>query len=88
VRTVYWFEIRERNNLVEMSVCADGFLYNMARAMVGTLIYVSEGKLAPGDIASLLASRDRRNSGPTVPPEGLYMTRLWYSGAVGEMMNG
>ena len=86
VRTVHWYKIEENGCFIELRVCADGFLYNMARAMAGTLLYVSEGKISPDDIPSLLALKDRRLAGPTVPPGGLYMTRLWYEGDVGEMM--
>ena len=85
IRTVHWFEIEEKGHLVELRVCANGFLYNMARAMSGTLLYVSEGKIASGDIPRLLEQRDRRLTGPTVPPQGLYLTRIWYDGNVGEM---
>ena len=88
VRTVHWYEVEQSGNMVSLRVCADGFLYNMARAMAGTLIYVSEGKIAPSGIPQLLDSRDRRLSGPTVPPGGLYMTQIWYGGVVGEMMRG
>jgi tRNA pseudouridine38-40 synthase len=58
----------------------------MARAMAGTLLYVSEGKIQPNEIGSILKSGDRRLSGPTVPPEGLYLNRIWYEGNVGQMM--
>ena len=54
------------------------FLYNMARAMVGTCVYASEGKLSPDDIPGLLEGRNRTDAGPTAPPQGLYMTNLWY----------
>ena len=86
VRTVHWFGLERNGNDVTFRVCADGFLYNMARAMVGTLLYVSEGKLAAQDIPALLEQRDRRLTGPTAPPQGLYLTRIWYDGEVGEMM--
>ena len=86
VRTVYWFEIEEKGRIIELRVCADGFLYNMARAMVGTLLYVSEGKIMPDELPDLLKQKDRRLTGPTVPPGGLYLTRIWYDGAIGEMM--
>jgi len=85
VRTVFWYEIEKKETLVELRACANGFLYNMARAMVGTLLYVSEGKIAPEDLPHLLEKKDRRLTGPTVPPDGLYMTRIWYDGQVGEM---
>ena len=82
VRTVHWYEIEEKGRIVELRVCADGFLYNMARAMAGTLIYVSEGKIAPDEIPRLLEQKDRRLAGPTAPPGGLYLTRLWYDGEI------
>ena len=61
-------------DLIDCRVCADGFLYNMVRAMVGTCIYAAEGKLDPKDIPDILASRNRTLAGPTAPPDGLYMT--------------
>ena len=63
-------------------VCADGFLYNMVRAIVGTCVYAAEGKLSPADIPAILASGNRTLAGPTAPPDGLYMSRLWYPEAV------
>lgn len=78
IRTVHYFDISRTGNLITCKVCANGFLYNMVRAMVGTCVYASEGKLAPDDIPRLLAERNRTAAGPTVPPGGLYMTRLWY----------
>jgi len=85
VRTVHWYEIEEKHPMIDMRVCADGFLYNMARAMAGTLIYVSEGKISPDQLPDLLEQKDRRLTGPTVPPGGLYLTRIWYEGQVGEI---
>ena len=85
IRTVHWYEIEDMGRIIELRVCANGFLYNMARAMAGTLIYVSEGKILPDDLPRLLEQKDRRLTGPTVPAAGLYMTRLWYDGKVGTM---
>ena len=79
VRTVYYFDITRTGDLIECRVCADGFLYNMVRAMVGTCVYAAEGKISPDGIPDLLAGRNRTAAGPTVPPGGLYMTRLWYN---------
>lgn len=78
VRTVYYFEVERTGDLICCRVCADGFLYNMVRAMVGTIVYASEGKLSPEDIPAILAGRCRTDAGPTAPPGGLYMTNLWY----------
>ena len=78
VRTVHYFEVERRGKMIDLRVCADGFLYNMVRAMVGTCIYAAEGKLSPADIPDILSSRNRTLAGPTAPPDGLYMTNLWY----------
>ena len=86
VRTVYWCRVEKTDDLIEIAVCANGFLYNMVRAIVGTLVYASYGKLEPEDIPSLLEKGDRRLTGPTMPPQGLYMHRIWYEGDVGRMM--
>ena len=86
VRTVHWCEIGETGPLIELRICADGFLYNMARAIAGTLMYVSEGKISPEEVPLLIEKRDRRQTGPTVPPGGLCLTRIWYDGVVGDMM--
>ena len=67
-----------RGDLMRIRVCGDGFLYNMVRAIAGTLIYVGGGKLAPDDVRTILHSCDRENAGPTLPPCGLYLNRLWY----------
>ncbi|MCL2567901.1 MAG: tRNA pseudouridine(38-40) synthase TruA [Oscillospiraceae bacterium] len=87
VRTVHHFEVERVGEMIRLRVCANGFLYNMARAMVGTLLYVSEGKIAPEEIPALLEKGNRRLTGPTVPPQGLALTRLWYDGVVGQMMD-
>ena len=87
VRTVHWCRAEKEGELITVSICADGFLYNMCRAMVGTMVYASYGKLLPEDIPGLLEKGDRRLTGPTMPPQGLYLNRVWYEGAVGEMFS-
>lgn len=78
VRTVYYYEVERLGDLIELRVCANGFLYNMARAMAGTVVYAAEGKIKPEEIGAILDRGDRTAAGPTVPPGGLYMTKLWY----------
>ena len=78
VRTVYHYEVERGGDLISLRVCANGFLYNMARAMAGTVVYAAEGKFPPEEVANILARGDRKAAGPTVPPGGLYMTQLWY----------
>lgn len=82
VRTVYYYDVQRRGDMILLRVCANGFLYNMARAMAGTVVYAAEGKIAPQDIGKILESGNRTAAGPTVPPGGLYMTRLWYDDGI------
>ena len=78
VRTIYYCYVTRSADLLELKVCANGFLYNMVRAITGTALYAAEGKLTPEDIPAILESGNRTLAGPTVPPGGLYLTRIWY----------
>ena len=78
VRTVLSCSAERRGAAILIRAEADGFLYNMVRAIAGTLMYVGIGKLRPEDIPEILASRDRERAGPTAPACGLYMTALRY----------
>lgn len=79
IRTVYYFQIARNGDRIACRVCANGFLYNMVRAMVGTVIYAAEGKFPPEAVTDILEGRCRTAAGPTAPPGGLYLTRLWYA---------
>ena len=85
VRTIYYCYVTRSADLLELKVCANGFLYNMVRAITGTALYAAEGKLTPADIPAILESGNRTLAGPTVPPGGLYLTKLWYED---ERLNG
>ena len=78
VRTVHHCRAEKTGDLIILRICADGFLYNMARAIVGTCVYAAHGKIEPTNIPKLLLSRDRRLTGPTMPPQGLCLSRVWY----------
>lgn len=78
VRTVFYCRVEKHSDIITVSVCADGFLYNMCRAIVGTLVYAGYGKLRPEEIPGLLEAGDRRLTGPTMPPQGLYLNHIWY----------
>lgn len=86
VRTVYYYDVQRDSNLIQLKVCANGFLYNMARAMAGTVVYAAEGKIQPEEIGRILSDGNRTAAGPTVPPGGLYMTKLWYNDGVVSFM--
>lgn len=76
VRTVYNAGVQRHGDMVVFNVEADGFLYNMVRIMVGTLLYISEGKIKSDSIPEIIASKDRINAGKTASPEGLYLNKV------------
>ena len=78
VRTIYSFEIRQNENLFEFEVCGNGFLYNMVRILVGTLVDVGRGKINPEQIENILNSKDRQKAGKTMTPEGLFLKSVEY----------
>lgn len=78
IRTVESFTVERSGDIISFRVRADGFLYNMVRIMVGTLIFINEGKIAPDAVGGLIASRDRTRAGKTVPPQGLYLNKVFY----------
>ena len=78
IRRVDYCLAERRGELIIIRVCANGFLYNLVRSIAGTLVYVGAGKLMPDDIPEMLLSGDREKAGPTLPPDGLYLTALRY----------
>jgi tRNA pseudouridine38-40 synthase len=79
VRTVLLCRLAVSGADMVLHVAADGFLRNMVRALVGTLLWVGEGKLEPSALSALLAAKDRRALGPNVPPHGLYFAEAGYT---------
>ena len=79
-RTVYESYLTRNGEFVEFHVCADGFLYNMVRIMVGTLISVREGRIDPLSISAIIESKKRENAGFTAKAEGLYLEKIFYNG--------
>ena len=61
-----------------LEIEADGFLYNMVRNIVGTLVLVGRGDRPVSWVAEVLASRDRGHAGPTAPPQGLTLLQVAY----------
>ena len=78
VRTIKNASVTREGDLVIFKVEGDGFLYNMVRIMVGTLIYINEGKIKENDIKNIILSGDRNKAGKTVSPEGLYLNKVNY----------
>ncbi len=78
-RTVEYFRVERSGDLVTFTVAADGFLYNMVRIMVGTLLAVQQGRIPSDSIADIIKSENRKKAGPTAPACGLYLNRVFYS---------
>lgn len=78
VRTISGLELELKDDVIKIFVSADGFLYNMVRIIVGTLIEVGKGKIKPEDIESIIRNGDRSNAGPCVPPNGLVLEKVFY----------
>ncbi|MBQ4325252.1 MAG: tRNA pseudouridine(38-40) synthase TruA [Clostridia bacterium] len=79
VRTLQGLRVLREGELIRFEVEADGFLYNMVRIIVGTLVEVAAGRISPEEIPDILASCDRTRAGMTAPPEGLYLNRVFYT---------
>lgn len=78
VRTIYDASVTKKGKLFVFKFTADGFLYNMVRILVGTLIYVSEGKIPQCDGEKIINSRNRKLAGKTAPAHGLYLFDVKY----------
>ncbi|MBD5140229.1 MAG: tRNA pseudouridine(38-40) synthase TruA [Ruminococcus sp.] len=78
VRTIEYFKVIQNENLVKLIVKGDGFLYNMVRIMVGTLIFINEGKLDAGSIPAIIEAKDRNLAGKTIGAQGLYLNKVFY----------
>ncbi len=79
VREVFRAEwMGQESNFLRFTIEADGFLKNMVRNIVGTLIDAGKGKLSPKDFEGILAARDRRLAGMTAPARGLFLIQVLY----------
>lgn len=70
-REIYNCNVCNNNGLITISITGNAFLYNMVRIIAGTLVYVGMGKLQAHDIPQIIASKDRKRAGKTMPPHGL-----------------
>ncbi|HHY39827.1 MAG TPA: tRNA pseudouridine(38-40) synthase TruA [Syntrophaceticus sp.] len=78
VRHVFSMDIEKKGEWFRFLSTADGFLYKMMRLMVGTLLEVGRGKLSPAQVKRILEEGKRGRGGPAVPPQGLYLVRVYY----------
>ena len=78
VRTVSRLDIEDREDSIVIEITGDGFLYNMVRIIVGTLVEVGIGKKAAGELPGIIEGRDRGKAGFTAPPQGLYLKEIYF----------
>ena len=78
VRNLKRVEVEKDGDLITITATANGFLYNMVRIIVGTLVYVGNGKLPVSEVKRILDEKDRTLGGVTAPPEGLRLEEVVY----------
>lgn len=88
VRTITEFRVTRQGELVLFTVSGDGFLYNMVRIMVGTLMFIAMGKIQKGSVPGIIESKDRGRAGKTMPACGLYLNKVYYEQHITEKING
>jgi tRNA pseudouridine38-40 synthase len=80
VRAITHLAVNRLGDWIWLDVEADGFLYNMVRAIAGTLINVGRGHWPESHVAEILHAEDRTQAGPTAPAQGLFLMRVTYEG--------
>lgn len=79
VRTIYSLDIvQSEDDVIELHVRGDGFLYNMVRIITGTLVDIGTGRINAEDTAAIIEAEDRRYAGHTAPPYGLYLAEVYF----------
>jgi tRNA pseudouridine38-40 synthase len=78
VRTITHLCVNRAGEYIWIDVEADGFLYNMVRAIAGTLLEVGRGFWPETKVTEILSAEDRTQAGPTAPAQGLFLMRVTY----------
>jgi tRNA pseudouridine38-40 synthase len=78
VRMISLCQVQQERDVIEISVAADGFLYNMVRNIVGTLVEVGRGRWEPEMIDTILEAKDRNTAGPIASASGLCLMEIFY----------
>ena len=78
IRTIFDVKVEKIEKIIKISVSGDGFLYNMVRIIVGTLINVGRGKTDSSLITEIINKKDRKLAGDCVPPNGLLLKEVYY----------
>jgi len=78
IRNITELKVEKLGNYIKIYASADGFLYNMVRIIVGTLVDVGTNKIKPETIIDIINSKDRSEAGKTAPPQGLCLEEVYY----------
>jgi tRNA pseudouridine38-40 synthase len=78
MRTVFRLDLTRTGDYIIVTIEADGFLYNMVRSIVGTLLFVGSGTMSLEAFRDVIRARDRRLAGPTAPAHGLFLVEVRY----------
>ena len=78
VREIYHIEIIKNGEFIEIVFEGKSFLKNMIRIIVGTLVFVGMGRIKSKDVEKIIAGRKRSLAGPTAPPQGLFLEKVYY----------
>ncbi len=78
VRTIFDLSVFKNDDIIDIEVTGNGFLYNMVRIIAGTLIYVGIGRFEPIFINEIIESKDRTLAGKTAGPYGLTLMKIYY----------
>ena len=78
VRTVYTLDIEKKDDEITIRITGNGFLYNMVRIIVGTLLRVGRGFYTPEQVKEILEAKNRKAAGVTAPPHGLMLVKIDY----------
>ncbi len=79
VRTIYDLCIEKpKDDILEIYINANGYLYNMVRIITGTLVEVGLGRITPEYVSDIISGCNREKAGPTAPPQGLYLFKVNY----------
>jgi len=77
-KTLDQLDVIRQGDAVDILTSARSFLHSQVRSMVGSLVWVGDGRWTPNDLAAALTARNRAACGPVAPPEGLYLVRVDY----------
>ena len=78
IRTINQCELIKNGDLIELHISGDGFLYNMIRIIMGTIIEVGIGNIRAEQIDEIIQSKNRKKAGKTAPAHGLYLSEVLY----------